>query len=224
MLNGKAKSRTRVALGALAATLLTGVALAATASGSKAGAAIEQASERVVTALAVPPVPPVPPVPAAPEAPPAPQAVEAPPAPPAPPEWSDDDDGEPHKIVKRKVKVIRDGKEVAWNEDDMPNIDARDCGDGEGDAKTHVIERKDGKKMVTIICTNRIERDAEAAARAGVDAEKISRDAMRSAMAGLAAARESIASAEMSAGDRAEALAGIDEAQREMEEELRKGE
>jgi beta-lactamase regulating signal transducer with metallopeptidase domain len=227
MLNGKAKSRSRVALGALAATLLTGVALAATASGSKAGAAIEQASERVVTALAVPPVPPVPPVPAAPEAPLAPQAVAAPPAPPAPltpPEWADDNDGGPHKIVKRKVRVIRDGKEVAWNEDDMPNIEGRDCGDGEGDGKTHVIKRKDGKKQITIICTNRIERDAEAAALASVDAEKISRDAMRSAMAGLAAARASIASAEMSAEDRAEAMAGIAEAQRELETELRKGE
>lgn len=241
MLNAKAKSRGRQAFGALAATAIAATALVGTASGTRANAAIEQASDRVVTALAVPPaplaplapvsavVPPTPPAPPAPMSaavppvppvPPVPQEVEAPPAPPVPPEWTDED----RKIVKRKVKVIRDGKVVAFNEHDIPNIDARDCGDGEGDGKAHVIKRKDGKKQITIICTNRIERHAQIAAAHAVDAEKISRDAMRSAMAGLAAARQSIANAEMSAEDRAEALAGIDEAQREMEAELRKGE
>ena len=229
MLNAKAKSRGRQALGALAATGIATMALVGTASGTRASAAIEQASDRVVTALVGPPAPPAPPapmsavVPPVPPAPPMPQAAEAPPVPPtppAPPAWTDEDG----KIVKKHVRVIRDGKEVAFNPDDIPNIDARDCGDGEGDAKTHVIKRKDGKKQITIICTNRIERHAEAAALASVDAEKISREAMRGAMAGLASARASIASAQMSAEDRAEALAGIDEAQREMEAELRKGE
>lgn len=226
MLNAKAKSRGRQTLGALAATAIAATALVGTASGTRASAAIEQASDRVATALAVPPAPPAPPAPmsvAAPPAPPMPQSAEAPPAPPvppAPPEWTDEDG----KIVKKRVRVIRDGKEVAFNPDDMPTINARDCTDGEGDGKRYVIHRTDGKKKITIICTNRIEHHAEAAALAGVDAEKISREAMRSAMAGLAAARASIASAEMSAEDRAEALAGIDEAQREMEADLRKGE
>lgn len=225
MLNAKAKSRGRQTLGALAATAIATAALVGTASGTKASAAIEQASDRVVTALAVPPAPPAPPAPMSAPVPPAPQAAEALPVPPAPPpplppKWSDDD----RKIVKKRVRVIRDGKEVAFNARDMPNIDARDCRDGEGGGKTHVIERKDGKKHITIICTNRIKRHAQLAATHTVDAEKISRDAMRSAMAGLDSARASIASAEMSAEDRAEAMAGIDEAQREMEAELRKGE
>ncbi len=223
MLNAKAKSRTRVAIGALATMLLTGAALAATASGGEASAVIGQASERVVTALAVPPVPPVPAMPAVPPIPAAPQADEAlpaPSAPPAPPEWRDED----RKIVKRKVKVIRDGKEIAWDDADIPHIDSRDCGDGEGDGKANVIRREDGGKKITIICTNRIERHAALAARHAADAEKIRGQAMRSALASLDRARASIAAAELSAEDRAEALAGIDEAQREMEAELRKGE
>lgn len=106
-----------------------------------------------------------------------------------------------------------------------PEVISRNCGDGEGDAKDMTIRSKEGEKRRVIICTNRIERHTEMAARSAemaaarsVEAMRIQRRATVSALAGLKHARESIESnRSLTETQRSAALSGIDEAIREME-------
>ncbi|WP_294297822.1 M56 family metallopeptidase [uncultured Sphingomonas sp.] len=118
---------------------------------------------------------------------------------------------------------------------DMPQISSRKCDDSDAPGST-VINRKDGDKKVTIICTNRIERVAMNAQRDAMKAQReamavhgiamrehnnalfIQRSAERSALDGLRSARRSIdGNTAMSAEAKAGALQGIDEAIRELE-------
>ncbi|MES2336567.1 MAG: M56 family metallopeptidase [Pseudomonadota bacterium] len=144
-------------------------------------------------------------------------------------------------VAKRRI-IFRDkdGKSVTWDRMPgtpmppevaerlksmrmtMPSISSRTCSDGEGKPGEHVINRKDGDKPVTIICTNRIEKMASLAAldgqRIASQSMFIRRDAEASALDGLRAARRSVeANRAMGDSARAAALSGIDEAIREME-------
>jgi beta-lactamase regulating signal transducer with metallopeptidase domain len=105
---------------------------------------------------------------------------------------------------------------------DMPRVSSRTCAAGEGQPGDNVIRRNDGDKKVMIICTNRIERMASLAAvdaqKAGVGAIVIQRRAEASALAGLRNARRTIETNQsMGADQRSAALAGIDEAIRDLE-------
>ena len=148
----------------------------------------------------------------------------------------------PGDRVERRSYVFRgkDGKTMSWAGSPdtpmppefaerlksirmtMPEISSRTCADTEGKPGEHVIRRQDGDKRFTIVCTNRIER---LAALSAVDAQRIGdngliirRRAEGSALEGLRAARRSIeANRDMSDSGRTSALAGIDQAIRELE-------
>jgi beta-lactamase regulating signal transducer with metallopeptidase domain len=148
--------------------------------------------------------------------------------------------GMPHMTKRRIMFRDKDGKSVTWDATpdtpmppevaeklksmrvNMPEFSSRSCGEGEGKPGEHVINRKEGDKRVTIICTNRIERVASLAAlegqKAGAHAFVFQRRAEGAALDGLRAARRSIES-NTSMGDtqRAAALSGIDQAIRDME-------
>ncbi|MFD1786941.1 M56 family metallopeptidase [Sphingomonas floccifaciens] len=124
----------------------------------------------------------------------------------------------------------------------MPQVQSRKCEDSEGPGST-VINRKDGDRKVTIICTNRIERLTMDAQRDAMKAQRtamlkhseamraqglamrehgnalfIQRKAEASALDGLRSARRSIVgNTSMSAEAKAGALQGIDDAIRELE-------
>ena len=131
-------------------------------------------------------------------------------------EW--DMRGPPPEFMER----MRTMPEVHARLKNLPRIDSRICSDSDGMAGEHIINRQDGDKKVTIICTDRIERMASLAAgnaeKAGARAFVFQRQAMGSALEGLRAARRSIEdNRSMSDTQRSAALSGIDEAIREME-------
>ncbi|HVI97624.1 MAG TPA: M56 family metallopeptidase [Sphingomonas sp.] len=179
------------------------------------------------------PLPPPPPetVPVPPSAAPAaPVAVPAPPAPPATWSWTSADQdaiaGNVHTM--KRVQVIKDGKVVTDNiMADMPEVSSRNC--TITDKKDElVINDNSGARPKIIICTDRIEKvTAEAsklaanAAATSIDTDAIERNAYRSALSGLRAARMRVQSdAKLSAEDRSEALSGIDESIRDIEQDL----
>ncbi|SOB87353.1 Signal transducer regulating beta-lactamase production, contains metallopeptidase domain [Sphingomonas guangdongensis] len=161
--------------------------------------------------------------------------------------FEDDDDlvqvtpGDDRRVVRRVFLRHKDGTPMSFDEahkgvpadlaerlKNMPEIASRDCGDKEGDPKAHVLRREDGGKKITIICTNRIERATSLAAlegrRPGLTARLadghfvMRRNAEASALFGLRTARANIENnASMSPEQRAKALAGIDQAMRELE-------
>jgi beta-lactamase regulating signal transducer with metallopeptidase domain len=149
--------------------------------------------------------------------------------------------------VRRFAFRTKDGKRVASGDhafDDMPELarlknmpefTSMNCGDRDGKPGEMVIHTQDGDKRKTIICTNRIERQArvaensarvaEVTARvaennariAAVNVVRIERDAKASALAGLERARANVARAEgMTDSKRSLALNAIDEAIAEM--------
>lgn len=113
----------------------------------------------------------------------------------------------------------------------LPRLESKPCG-GDGPTTLRVAPEGDSGSPVTVICTDRIERRAEAAAKAGAAAEanagEVRRIAFLSRGAGLASARMSIRHARrsieaqpgLSEEARAEALAGLDQAMKEVEAEL----
>ncbi len=231
------KSRARVTAGVAGAIALTLTGLALTASG--AGAVVTQADA---------PTPP-----AAPEAPVAPAAVaavqapEAPSAPDAPKvdkekrvhrivmiERSGDKDGKADKDgkrVKTETRVIRlhgDGKPMVFTGDMDVEVKSVKCGGSKDDDVK--IEKREGDKRLVVICTDRIEMRADAAAAHAKGAEAIAHRAKvmaiasadmgkRHAMMGLKMARRSIeAQTDLGAEQKAAALKGIDDAMRELDE------
>lgn len=200
MLNVEPKSTARRTLGMLLAGGLIAGSLVATATGTAAGAAIAQAGDNVRSALDAPPPPPPAPLTNI--------AVQAPPAPPAPPAALSAPRPPLPPLVSRPPIAA-------------PNIDARTCTAGEGDGRQTTIESGTVDARRVVICTDRIEAEAQRAAAAGVDADEIARTAMQSALGGLEAARRSIVdSPDMRPADRAEALKDIDEAIREVRAEI----
>ena len=97
-----------------------------------------------------------------------------------------------------------------------PEVSSRTC---TPDGPTVEHSEHNGRHRI-VICTNRIEAQARAGAEVAVNAGKIERDARASALAGLRAARASIA-ANRDMGDEARrgALEGIDEAMVEVQTE-----
>lgn len=229
------KSRARVTTGIAGAAALTLAGLALTASG--AGAAVSRAD-----APTLPSAPAAPSAPAPASMPDVPQVPEAPEAPNAP-------EGSKEKRVQRVVVIERtsdrkgkDAKGKAETRvfrfmddgDDMPVIDARGvelksmkCGGSKDDSIK--VEKREGDKRIIVLCTDRIDMRAEAAASQAKGAEALARRAevfalasadmgKRHAMMGLKMARRSIeAQTELSAEQKAAALKGIDDAMRELE-------
>ena len=110
----------------------------------------------------------------------------------------------------------------------MPSVVSNHCTGKDGKGSDLVIHSNEGGKRKVIICTNRIEARASAAgaaAAAGAERAAIARvdaGAMRaraeaSALEGLRRARENVARADMEDARRAAALAGIDDAIRDLE-------
>jgi bla regulator protein blaR1 len=100
----------------------------------------------------------------------------------------------------------------------IPEVSSRDC--GESERSGFHFETREGDKRKIVICTNRIERHAEAAAARAraIDVIGIERNAIASALGSLRGARRSIeANPSLSDPQRAAALQGIDQAIREME-------
>lgn len=112
----------------------------------------------------------------------------------------------------------------------MPTILSGSCGPRDGKPSDMKVERRQDGRRTVVICTNRIEARSAAAAAAAADAEmradvaridhdRIEREANRSALEGLRAARDSIAqNAAMGDTERRAALAGIEQAIRELEQ------
>lgn len=213
------KSRGRILAGIASAAALTVTGLAVTASG--AGAAMPSADAPVA-----------PQAPAAPAAPPAPVAPPAPPAPAAPdaPKVKrvvviERKDGTDTKTETRVIRLKSDGKEIAWSSSDT--VRPGKCGGAKDDAvKVETVEN--GKRKL-VICTDRIELRAAAAAEAAKGAEGVARRAevmalasaelgKRNALLSLTMARRTIAAqTDLAPEQKAAALAGIDEAIRELE-------
>ncbi|WP_423602719.1 M56 family metallopeptidase [Sphingomonas sp. MS122] len=258
------KSRSRITAGVAGAAALTLAGLALTASGSQAAANLRaDVGDAIGVDLQdAPPAPEAPDAPEALDAPAAVEAPDAPDAPEPPKAKKLErrvmiiEKGKDGK--KREVRVIGthgDGKSFAWNGDgksfvwsgdgesfawngDMkklariPSVSSINCGPPkDGDVK---IESKDGDKRRIVICTDRIEARAQAAAHraeiASARAEHGKAMAMasaemgkRHALMGLKMARRSIESQDsLSAAQKAAALKGIDDAIREVEAETDK--
>ncbi|UIJ46596.1 peptidase M56 [Sphingomonas cannabina] len=162
-------------------------------------------------------------------------------------EFSDDDfdvdldeDGKGRGFAFRRM----DDKDFPWNDKEraefrrqmkaIPEVSSRSCGNGSGSANQMVIHTKEGEKRKIIICTDRIERQADLAraqatlarnqaelartqALAQVDVASIERNARAQALAGLRRARASVERADMGDDARAHALKGIDQAIADME-------
>jgi beta-lactamase regulating signal transducer with metallopeptidase domain len=240
-------SRARFAAGLAGVSALAVAGLGLTASGTQAAERLRVHMEDSIgvdlAALDVlPPVPPVPAVqgvPAAPPAPPVPGAAPVPPVPPAPPaDGATVTTTEDGKTV-RTIIIHRDGKDGKGKRDhevhryvfsgsgdaippdlearlaEIPEVRSEKCGTG-GDGAM-VRHSKDGKKQITVICTDRI---AAQTASAVAVAER-SRDlGLMRARVGLDHARAAIeGNSALSEKQRAEALAGIDQARREIEAE-----
>ncbi|WEK41642.1 MAG: M56 family metallopeptidase [Candidatus Sphingomonas colombiensis] len=155
------------------------------------------------------PLPPQPPVPPSPDMVQAPPAPTAPPAPPAPPSREEID-----RRVSRAMASV-------------PTVVSRDCGEGGRDARMTMRGHENGHRTV-VICNDRIaragaegeRRAAIATQMAAVDTVAIKRQAMASAIAGMRAARASIAAKRNMPEDaRRETLAELDRSIAEMSRE-----
>jgi beta-lactamase regulating signal transducer with metallopeptidase domain len=221
-------SPTRVATGLVGVGALGLAALGLTASGTQAAERIKTKVE-AVTGVALDQDLPAPPAPAAPAA--RPDL----PAPPAAPEAAEapqrterhvyriteDGKGKGGKRIKKIVMVHADG---TTSETEMPDVDKmmadmpeiRDGKCGKGGEPT-VEHRTDGNKKIMIICSDRIERITADATRMAMHSKRFG---MQSALMGLRQARRSIeGNRDMGAAERAQALAGIDQAIAEVQKE-----
>lgn len=235
MLTTSRTSRRRLVAGTACVSVLAATGLALTASGTSAAAAITtRVSETIVGSdVQSPPAPPAPPA-----------ASDAPPPPPAPPARAVSDAAAKttvrHVVVKR---IDKDGKLTTTTSDSnggftdaeteamvqralaaAPEVHERNCSDAEGGDHPQVtINRQDGDKRVMIVCTNRIEAITARAAKTAVQSVEVHRSAMKAAMAGITAARESILTdRNLSEAQRRAALSGLDEAVAEMRSEQAK--
>ena len=251
MLTTLPRSRRRLATGGalVSAVVLAGLGL--TASGTSAAAAISgKVGDTIgVDLQAAPPAPPTPPVaparpapvtapdvpaaPAAPRAPQAPDVADVPAAPPVP--------AAPAKARRIVINRVQDGKVATFMSnadghfDDAaiermaaearsraPEVSSRNCADGrDGGPRQLVIHTTRAGKRAMIVCTNRINAAAAAAAAVSANASVVHRDAIRTALASVAATRANIAAnASIPPADRASALKDIDEALVELRNEM----
>ncbi|WP_428970086.1 M56 family metallopeptidase [Sphingomonas sp. Xoc002] len=168
----------------------------------------------VAIAATVPEAPAVPAVPATPEAAAVPAAPQAPAAP------------------RVRVVTLRNGHKVKFVGDNgmvpmvpmppIPMVQARACGTGNSDTRTSYMT-VDGKtrRQATIICTDRIERDARQASLAAVHAQRSAQVNMQIALASIESARASITrDRNLSEDARRDALNGLNEATAELKAEM----
>ncbi len=214
MLKTSRASSRRIAAGGAMVSALVLAGLGLTASGTSAAAAL---TGKVGTAVGVDlqTASPAPPAPVEPSSPPAPRATAT--------VGTTTSDG---KTMRKRVIHIHDGERVedaAWLKD-MPQVTERDCKTGkDGGERELVVNRHDGKQRVMIICTNRIAEVASAGAAMAVNSKDIERNALQSALSGLTSARAGIATnPSMTAEQRSEALAGIDEGIAEVQADIAK--
>lgn len=161
--------------------------------------------------LPVPPVPPVPPVAG---------VAPLPPLPPLPPRAGDMTVMAPGSDGKRTVFVRRMGGPNSRII--MPNITSRVCFDGpDGPSRQFIINsEKDGKRM-TVICRNRIDAAARSGAEAAMRSEEVRRRSLEGALAGIETARGTIRdNLDLTDAQRREALDGLDDAVKELREEM----
>ena len=105
----------------------------------------------------------------------------------------------------------------------IPEISSQNC-PGDGDRHATVLHQQKGDKRIIIICTNRIEHLAREGAAMAANSADIERNAYRSALSGLRAAREHmLANQSMKEDARKEAVQAMDESIRELEEDLASG-
>lgn len=221
MLSVSRASRRRLVTGAATVSLLACTGLALTVSSSRAAAAISGEVGRV-TGIEL-------------------QAAPTPPAPPTPPAVGT----EPGSTSQTTTTRTRDGRTVrtrviqhtppgvapmtqaeidaavARGMAAVPQVSERPCRVGtDGPDDQLVVNTKDGKKRIMVVCTNRIERVAAAGSAAAANAKATERQALESALAGLRSAREAVQTADMTAEARTKALAGIDEGLAEVQADL----
>jgi beta-lactamase regulating signal transducer with metallopeptidase domain len=128
--------------------------------------------------------------------------------------------GEDGKLIERDFSELHDMPELAERLKNMPQFSSRDCRADEGKPGSFRYETREGDKRVIVICTNRIERHAEAAAARArsIDVVRIERHATASAIEGLRGARRAIESdRNLTEAQRSAALEGVEQALREME-------
>jgi bla regulator protein blaR1 len=227
----------RIGAGLAGITTVSLAALALTASGSQAAERLRDSVGAAIQAQDRPIAPAAPAAPAAPTEPsdPALPPVEpVPPAPPAAPAVSEGPAGKHHvyrfdqtvsdgKNVKKMVIIQRDGKRQEIVLPDMAAIQARvpevrdgKCGPGTSPTVEH---RTEGKKQIMIICSDRIAATTMHATQMAAMSKQM---AMRSALMSLQHARRTIeAQSSLSASQRAEALAGIDQALTELRDDAK---
>lgn len=227
----------RIAAGLAGITTVSLAALALTASGSQAAERLRDSVGAAIQAQDRPIAPAAPAAPAAPTEPsdPALPPVEpVPPAPPAAPAVSEGPAGKHHvyrfdqtvsdgKNVKKMVIIQRDGKrqeivmpDVAAIQARVPEVRDGKCGPGTSPTVEH---RTEGKKQIMIICSDRIAATTMHATQMAAMSKQM---AMRSALMSLQHARRTIeAQSSLSASQRAEALAGIDQALTELRDDAK---
>jgi beta-lactamase regulating signal transducer with metallopeptidase domain len=230
-------SSRRIATGVAAIAVVGLSALGLTASGT---AAAERITEKVTSVTGITldqdaPVPPLPPAaPAAPEAPEAPRAPEAPdaPTPPAAPEaapgksnrqvyhYSSTKDG---KRIQKVVVTQADGTEHVAMVPPIPPIrvnipEIREGKCGTGSDRNTVIQREEGGRRMTIICTDRIEAMTENATRMAMHSKRMG---LEGARMGIETARRAIQrDRNIGETERANALKELDEAMAEITKEF----
>lgn len=131
------------------------------------------------------------------------------------------DPAELERILAHAERSRIDGEKLAADIQKQLRFVTAKCGPGEGTTRTSETEDADGKR-VTVICTDRIERMAADASERGARARVL---AMSSARMGTDMARMSLRSARraieidrnLSAQQRAQALAGVDQAMAELD-------
>ncbi|MGN7998826.1 M56 family metallopeptidase [Sphingomonas sp. 22176] len=234
----------RIGAGLAGITTVSLAALALTASGSQAAERIRDKVSGAIQAQNMPVAPVAPIAPVAPVEPIAPAAAAAPRAPvvppaPAAPAVREGPAGKPRVVridrsvtdghaIQKMVIVQRDGERQEITMPDMvaiqasiPEIRNGTCGKGNTSTVEH---RREGNKQIMIVCSDRIAAMSASAASASAGAAHAEQMAamnkqvaMRSALTSLQHARRTIEmQRNLSAEQRADALAGIDEALAEL--------
>ncbi|MBN8807074.1 MAG: peptidase M56 [Sphingomonas sp.] len=104
----------------------------------------------------------------------------------------------------------------------IPEVRSANCpGSGPAADRQMVLNRTKGDKQIILICQNRIERAAQRGAEMAANSKDIERNAYTQALAGLRAARARMANDPKMTGEaRSDALEGIDESIKELEDDL----
>lgn len=175
--------------------------------------------------LAAAPAPPVPPVPATPPEPAMPDEASVPPAPPLPPLPPVRDFAEVRAATDAHVRSAM--RQASFALRSVPVVASGNCGIGDGHGPATARAVVDGREHITI-CTDRIEYRSRRGAEQAANAARIQRAAMSQALAGLRAARATMArDSRMDSETRQEAMEAmqdaIDDIERDCEDDKSTG-